>query len=297
VKCILWLALAVFVSVAAAGERSSKPALTIAEIVAKNVEARGGLEAWRKIDTMIWVGRIDSERASPEGLPFLLQMKRPRKTRFEIKSPTEQAVRAFDGNVGWKAHPGHNGQQNVNAFTPDELTFAKDGEGLDGLLIDCEVKGIKVTLDGKEPVEGAEAYRLRVVMPSGAVRHVWVDAHSFLEVRQDREARNAAGVGGVIQVRYRNYQTVGDVKIPMTIETGSASAKGVDKMLIERVAINPPIEDRIFTRPHVPRSNAVTVAPERVQPPLSQAPARPASAQPPLGSGSPAPSPEATEPR
>ena len=296
---MLWVAIAMLAAGAAAGERSARPALSVAEIVAKNVEARGGLEAWRKIDTMVWVGHIESARSPTEPLPFMLEMKRPRKTRFEIKAPTQQAVRAFDGQEGWKAHPGRNGLPDVQAFTPDELAYAKDGEGLDGLLIDCEAKGIRVSLDGEDTIEGARAYRLRVVMPSGAVRRVWVDAHSFLELRQDRELRNAAGAAGTVQVRYRNYQTVGGVKIPLTIETGSASAKGADKMLIERVAMNETLDDKRFSRPHVPHSKMITVTTQPERPPVQRAPARPApdAAEPPAGRADAPPAPDANAPK
>ena len=297
---ILWLVLVALATGATAAERRAQPPLAVGEIVAKNVEARGGLDAWRKIDTMIWLGHIETVRAPLEGMPFTLEMKRPRMTRFELKAPTEQTVRAFDGKNGWKARPGHNGQQDVKSFTADELRFAKDGEGLDGLLIDCEAKGIRVALDGEETIEGARAYRLRVEMPSGAVRRVWVDAHSFLELRQDREARTAAGaVAGIVQVHYRNYQTVGGVKLPMTIETGSAGTKAVDKMLIERVAMNPPLDNQRFARPHGTRSNMVTVTAEPVRPGVSQAPSRPVpdSAQPGSGGANAAPTSEVPKPR
>jgi hypothetical protein len=45
----------------------------------------------------------------------------------------------------------------------------------------------------------------------------------------------------------------------MTIETSSASAKYPDKMVIERVALNPPLEDRMFARPHLPHSTTKMV--------------------------------------
>lgn len=294
---MMWLGIALLAASAAAGEHA--PALSVAEIVAKNAEARGGVDAWRKVDTMIWVGKIQSARVPTEAMPFMLEMKRPRKTRFELKAPTQQSVRAFDGKEGWKAHPGGNGVPDVQPFTADELTFAKDGEGLDGLLIDCEAKGIQVALDGTETIDGAKTYRLRVVMPSGAVRRVWVDAHSFLELRQDRDVRTAAGAGRTVHVYYRNYQTVNGVKIPMTIETGAQSGKGTDKMLIERIAMNEPLDDKRFARPHVPRSKMMTVTAQPMQqpPPRAPAPSAPAATAAPGGHPDAAPVPDETSPK
>ena len=294
---MLSLSLLLLSAAAGAGERPPTP--SVAEIVAKNAEARGGVDAWRKIETMIWVGRIESARAPTEAMPFMLEMKRPRKTRFEIRAPTQQAVRAFDGQEGWKARPGQNGVPDVQPFTPEELSFAKDGEGLDGLLIDCEAKGIQVALDGTDSIDGAKTYRLRVVLPSGAVRRVWVDAHSFLELRQDREVRSAAGTVRTVHVYYRNYATVGGVQMPMTIETGSEGAKGADKMVIERVAMNEPLDDRRFARPHAPRSKMKTVTAQPMQQPAPREPSRQPSgaAEPPAARADSPPAADGTVPK
>ena len=48
--------------------------LSAAEIVARNVVARGGLEAWRKIDTAIWVGHLETGNPAVPFLPFVLEM-------------------------------------------------------------------------------------------------------------------------------------------------------------------------------------------------------------------------------
>jgi hypothetical protein len=42
-------------------------ASTAAEVIERNVAARGGIEAWRKVDTMAWLGHLD--RASKNGQP------------------------------------------------------------------------------------------------------------------------------------------------------------------------------------------------------------------------------------
>ena len=298
-KRILWLAIAGSVACsAAAGERSAQPALTAAAIVARNVEARGGLEAWRKIDTMVWTGHIDTDK-SPAALQFMLELKRPNKTRFEVKGQNLQSVRAFDGKDGWKLHPAKSGGPEVQPFDAEELKYAKETEGLDGLLIDATAKGIAIKLEGTDQIEGHRAYRLRTTSQSGMVRHAWVDAKTFLDVKYDRAVRNKAGRIDTVSVFYRDFQDVKGVKLPMTIETSSANAKNPDRMVIERVALNPPLEDRIFARPHMPHSKTkmVTVG-EMPQVPLPRnPPAPPMSPAAPPGLAPPAePAPETAAP-
>jgi len=139
---------------------------------------------------MVWVGHIESANSPAPILPFSLQMKRPNKTRFDLNSQNQKSVRAYDGSQGWKLRPTRDGQPDVRPYTADELKFAHDAPGIDTALMDYEAKGVAVVLDGVDEVEGRKAYRLGVKLPSGARRHVWIDAQTFLDVKYDRESHN-----------------------------------------------------------------------------------------------------------
>jgi len=236
---------------ALAGAPESPPALSAAQIVEKNVAARGGLDAWRKINTMAWAGHIESGNVPGAALPFVLEMKRPDKTRFEIHVQNQRSVRMYDGTHGWKLRPARDGQPDLQPYTSEELKFAHDAEGIDGPLMDSQAKGVSVALEGVEEVGGNKAYRLAVKLPSGASRHVWIDAQSFLEVQSDREAHNAVGMSGTVTVHYRDYRTIDGVQIPFMIESGGSASQATDKMVIDRIALNPPLEDWMFARPEV----------------------------------------------
>jgi hypothetical protein len=245
----------------------TEPALTADQIVAKNVAARGGLEAWRKVRTMAWLGHIQSANVPGADLPFILEMKRPDKTRFEIRAQAQKSVRMYDGTQGWKLRPTRTGFPDLRPYTTDELNFARDAQGIDGPLMDYKAKGISVALEGIDEVEGNKAYRLSVKLPSGSSHHVWIDAQSFLDIKSDREARNAFGMAGTVSVYYRNYQGVDGLQIPFTIETsGLDSTKTPDRMVIDKVALNPPLEDWMFARPIVPSRHRKAI-PVRVDSP------------------------------
>ncbi|AFQ48724.1 hypothetical protein [Burkholderia cepacia] len=223
--------------------------LTADQVVEKNIAARGGLDAWRKIQTMVWSGHVDSPNAPVREMPFILAMKRPNKTRFELSVLNQKAVRVFDGREGWKQ--GANGGAGLRPYTPGELMSARDEQVIDGPLIDHDAKGIGVTLDGVEPLGGHDAYRLAVKLPSGAVRHVWIDSHTFLDVKADRVVR---GPGGplTVEVSYSNFKRIDGLQIPMKIESGTAAAPAKDTLIIDKVSLNPPLNDAIFARPASP---------------------------------------------
>jgi hypothetical protein len=50
-------------------------------------------------------------------------------------------------------------------------------------------------------------------------------------------------------VSYRDYKTIEGLKIPGILEIGSGSGKTADRMVIENIALNPPLEDTLFARP------------------------------------------------
>lgn len=153
-------------AVAAVTAKPHNPSrLTAEEIVAKNVAVRGGLEAWRQIQTVTWVGHIETGSVSTPLLPFVLEMKRPNKTRFEIMAEDQQSVRIFDGAAGWKTGKAAGARPGLQPYTPEELRSARDAQTMEGPLIDYAAKGVAVALEGMDQIEGHEAYRLNVTLP------------------------------------------------------------------------------------------------------------------------------------
>jgi hypothetical protein len=233
---------------ALAAEAGAAPQLGMAQVLERNAAARGGLEAWRKVRTMTWTGHV--ERADGLRLPFMLEQKRPDLTRFELVVDKQRSVRVFDGRQGWKLRSNANGRPEQQPYTEDEVRAARDALVIDGPILDAAAKGVEVKLDGLDDVEGRPAYRLTAKLPSGTTQHVWIDAQSFLEVRYDRPARDAAGRPTTVAVYLRNYQAVEGLQLPFTIETGASSGgPAADRLVIERVAINPDLPDGVFARP------------------------------------------------
>jgi len=223
---------------------------TAAQIVERNVAARGGLEAWRKVDTMVWAGRLESAHAPIPRMGFTLEQKRPNKTRFEISAMNQKTWRVFDGTQGWKETQNREGRPDVQPYTSQELKFAQQAQGIDGALIDYQARGSTVVLEGPDTVEGHPAYRLLVRQASGERHHVWIDAKTYLDLRYDRLSYTPAGLPVPVNVVYRDYKTFDGLQIPTVIETGAgARALPPDRMLIETVSINPPLDDRLFARP------------------------------------------------
>jgi hypothetical protein len=266
-----WIAMVTLAACGVAGavgaDKAPKPtALTAVQIVERNVAARGGLEAWHKVDTMVWAGHVETPGGAMAQVPFVLQQKRPNKTRFELNAMGQRTLRVFDGKRGWRVRPGQDGRPDVQPFSAEELRFAQGEVVIDSPLFGYESKRVAVDLDGIDEVEGRKAYRLIVRTSSGQPHNVWIDAQTFLDLKYDRTSVDKAGVPRTVSVFYRDYKTVDGLQIPGMIETG-APGRATEKMVIEKIALNPPLDDRLFGRPGVPHRRAeVTIDPEPVPP-------------------------------
>ena len=239
-----------FVLALAGGVTQARSAqLTVGQIIARNVAARGGLAAWRRVRTLTWVGHIDSANAPMPNMQFTMDQARPNKTRFAIDTIGEHTVRVFDGVQGWKLRPAPNGRPMLEPYGAQELRFAEDAPGLDGPLIDYKAKGGVATLEGVDRIYGNEAYRIGVVFASGENDHVWVDAHSFLDLRYDRSSLGPGGKSITVSMYYHDYKSINGLQMPTVIETGVGSGKPPDRLVIERVLVNPLLDARTFAMP------------------------------------------------
>ena len=257
------------------------PRLGAAEIVRRNVAARGGLKAWSAVQALTLRGKMDAgpgdsvarsmavarpgpssrkarleaaaaaaqERAAQQvELPFTLEKERPNKSRLEIEFAGKTAVQVYDGKNGWKVRPYLN-RSDAEPFTPEEAQVEAESPDLDGLLIGYEAKGTKVALMGVEPVGGRDAYKLEVTTRTGTVRHVWVDAHSFLDVKVEGVPRRMDGKMHAVWVYQRDFRSVQGLKIPFVLETAVDGYPQTHKIYFEKVAVNPKLDAAAFAKP------------------------------------------------
>jgi hypothetical protein len=250
--------------------KGSAARLSAAEIVEKNVAARGGLSAWRAVKTLELKGKLDAggnnrptipvpgvKRGSQLGtprpteqvkLPFLMDLERGRKMRLEIEFNGQTAIQVYNGTQGWKLRPFLNRHQ-VENFTPEELQSQASQSDLDGYLIDYAAKGEKVELEGVEQVEGHDAYNLKVTDSGGHSRHVWIDAANFLEVKVEGVPRRLDGKYHPVATYLRDYRNVGGLVMPYLMETAVDGVKDKEKIEIETIVSNPKLDDSRFVMP------------------------------------------------
>jgi len=288
---VISAALSMALGALAADTPTSRPTLSADEVVARNVQARGGLKAWRAVQTLSWSGKMGAggnqrtplpvqvpgkgpnkltvpPRPKEEAqLPFQMDMERVRKVRLELQFNGQTAVQVYDGTNGWKVRPYLN-RHDVEPFTDDELKTAAEQSDLDGLLVDYAAKGEKVELEGMEKVEDHDAYKLKVSLKDGRTVHVWIDARTFLEAKMEGTPRRLDGKMHPVEIYYRDFRAVHGLQIPFVLETRvlplSAPGKAVrethvppEQIVIEKVEVNPKFDASRFSKPTVVTASLV----------------------------------------
>jgi hypothetical protein len=283
------ISLALASSLAAAADVSQSGAkLSAADIVDKNIAARGGLKAWRAVQTMSLSGKLGAggnqratlqvpvsgkKRSASETaiasarpaeevqLPFVMEVKRPRKMRFELQFNGATAIQVYDGANGWKLRPFLN-RNVVEPYTADELKTSSMQADLDGPLVDYAAKGTKIELVGMEKVEDRDTYNLKLTMKNGSAIHVWIDAQTFLEAKIEGQPRRLDGTDHPVEVYFRDYRPVDGLQIPYVLETRvlpvAHTALGLkdtpvppEKTFIDKVVVNPKLDESRFSKPEI----------------------------------------------
>lgn len=218
-------------------------AQTVDEIIAKNIQARGGLEKLKAVQSLRMTGRITVGPGTEA--PMVLELKRGNRMRMEFTYQGMTGVQAFDGTAGWAVMP-FGGNNEVQPMPKEMAQDAAEQADIDGPLVDYKAKGHAVELLGKESVAGVDAYRLKVTLKGGSLRTIWIDAARNLEIRG--EGFRGAG-GAESETMLGDYRAVGGIMFPHSIEGGPKGAPQRQKIVLDKIEVNPAVDDSRFKMP------------------------------------------------
>ncbi|MCU0647398.1 MAG: hypothetical protein MUF00_05355 [Gemmatimonadaceae bacterium] len=221
------------------------PAQTVDDVIAKYVEARGGLAKLKAITSLKAVGKM--EVGPGIEAPIAMEQTRPANMRMEFTIQGMTAVQAYDGATAWAIVP-FQGKKDPDVMPDDQAKSFIEGADFDGALVDWKAKGHTLTLLGKDKVEGSDAWKLKVNLKNGDERIVFLDADSYLEIRNEQKVK-MQGTEMETFTNIGDYRDVNGTQMPFSIEQGAKGAPGVQRMTIEKYEANTPIDKTRFTMP------------------------------------------------
>lgn len=214
-------------------------------LIARNVAARGGAEAWRALRSLRLSGDMDVGQEMY--VPYTLEQKRPGKMCLEFEFDEAMATQCVDGDSGWKLLP-FMGRVVPEPMSEIELREMAAAASIDGLLLDSDKRGYRVQLLGKESVDGRDASKLEVTLPGGAVRWVYLDEETGLEIKLEA-MRSLRGMERLVETEFSDWRDAGGLLIPRRQVTRMAGDAESHIMTVKDVAVNPVIDDSRFAMP------------------------------------------------
>jgi outer membrane lipoprotein-sorting protein len=243
-------------------------AQSVDEIVAKHIQARGGMDKLKAVQTIRSTGKM--EVGPGIEAPGIFIQKRPDMTRLDFQVQGLTATQAYDGKAAWAIMP-FMGKKDPELMPADETKEMQEEADIDGPLVDYKAKGNQVELVGKENVEGTPAYKLKVTLKNGNVKYMYLDADSGLQIKEE-EKRIMHGSEQETEASLGDYREVNGVMFPFAIENGIKGSPQKEKITIEKLEINVPLDEASFKMPAVapaPAAKPDTAKPADKKPPTN----------------------------
>ncbi len=223
-------------------------ALSVDELVAKNIEARGGAKAMRAVSSIRATGVMNFSGGDFNiELAFSSLNERDAKVRSEVSLQGLTQVSAYDGKDAWRIDP-FQGRRDPERLSEEDSKSLQLQADLDGPLLDWQRKGHVVEYQGTEDVDGTLAHKLKIALKNGDTQYRFLDPDYFLEILVIDQVRRR-GVESETETELGNYEKVEGVYFPFAIESGPKGGQRGQKISLKTVEINADIDDALFAFP------------------------------------------------
>jgi outer membrane lipoprotein-sorting protein len=231
---------AVAVNPVSAGREASSSVQSVDEIVARNIEAKGGLTKLRSLQSMKQTAKITMQGMEATMTVFL---KRPHKLRQEMQVGGQTVVNGFDGVTPWILNPLVPGSTRPMIVSGPQADMLRDQGDFDGPLVDYKAKGFTLDLVGVEALGDRKVHHLRMVSSNRQTVHLYLDASTSLEVKRVTEVEALK-----LEQEFSDYRVVDGMRVPFVIRMLTNGVPQTE-FRVQSVEFNVPMDDAIFRMP------------------------------------------------
>ena len=220
-------------------------AQTADEIVAKHIEATGGADKWKALK-----GVEKKNKFNVQGMDIEMKLVivAGKALRSDIAVMGQEIIAVVDGETGWAQRPAMMG----GTGEPEDMPGAEIKEtlkqtDLGGSLLNYKEKGSTLELVGKEKLDGADVYHLKLTEKNGEVTNMFISTSTYYTLKTSGK-RKVQGQEVDVDVTYSNFKQVDGITFPHTTEVPSPMG-GTMTMETESIKLNPTIDEAIFKKP------------------------------------------------
>ena len=161
----------------------------------------------------------------------------------------------FGGNSGYTIITPDKGWTYIpmRSDKPEEMPQARvknmqDQLDIAGPMVDYKTKGYKAELDGKETVNGKEAYKVKLTNAAGKEFTYYIETKTNLLIQTKQMSEMGGQNGGKpveVTTDLSDYTSVDGVMFPQTITT-EGTGMGAGSMTFDKIQTNKPVDESLY---------------------------------------------------
>jgi hypothetical protein len=225
----------------------SVSAQTADEIIDKYIKTVGGMEKIQAVKTLRRTGKFTGGGGFEA--TFTEENKRPNMVRQNFFLQGMTGINAYDGKTGWKIEPWQ-GKKDPEPLGEEEMKQIVEDSDFDGPLINYQQKGNKVEFVGMEPVEGTDAFKLKVTLANGEVRYYYMDTDYYVPIKIETK-RMIRGAEQEFETTLGDYKEVAGWYLCHSVETNVKGSPNKSKVVYEKIEANVALDDSRFQMPAI----------------------------------------------
>ena len=221
-------------------------AQSVDDIVASNLKSKGGVAKIKATNTVRMTGSVLARDMNGRDLSGTMTIvaKRPNLMRRDVTVNGQKITNAFDGTSLWIEV----GTMPAQELPGTQAAYARQDAEFDSVFLDYKEKGYVIELVGKEKLDGADVYRLKVAKQGAPPRDYYLDALTGLEKRIMVSVQSPDGAQVTSVTEFSDYRTVEGCQVPFVLKQRQ-NDKLISTTTLDQIEFNVPIDDSYFRMP------------------------------------------------
>ena len=211
-------------------------------IIAKHIEAHGGLEKWNKVETMKVTGNFTAFSIEKD---FMSLKTKSGEYYADLHMGKHQVIEAFDGKKGWTIDPWQEINYARRINSGEENVFAQKAE-FTTPFFNYKERGHQVEFIGEEKLEGLDVFVLKLTRSNGKSEKWYLDAKTYLEYKYESSWVDFA-TELPSETFFDDFRTVDGLVIPFFVERTFWQRDRV--MQIDNIEINSAFDKQLLEMP------------------------------------------------
>ena len=222
---------------------------SVDDIIDQYIAARGGKDKLNFIQSVYCEGT--RKMADGNEVPTKVTTVNGKLNRIDFEAGGNLSYIIVTPGKGWVYFPMFNDK--INEIPPERLKNMQYQLDIAGPLVDYAAKGYKASLQGKDTVNGKEAWKIQLTNTHGKYEIFYIDKKTrlLIQTKQMVEGDRRGNNKGPTEIitDYSDYKEVDGVMFPQTITT-EGSGMGAGSLTFDKIEVNQPVDEKLYNPPN-----------------------------------------------